>query len=87
MDVAHHLCATQGRGPPRDNGDALRLLGTHGVLPEDLADAMRRAAGFRNVLIHDYAAVHDGIVHARLEAPADLQRFVVAVTEWIPLAG
>lgn len=87
IDVAHHVCATQGWGPPRDNGDALRLLGAHAVLTEDLATRMRRAAGLRNVLVHAYAAVDDDIVLARLADPADLQRFVVAVTGWLPSAG
>jgi hypothetical protein len=33
IDVAQHVCAVQGWGPPQDNGDAIRLLGAHGVLP------------------------------------------------------
>ncbi len=91
IDVAHHVCATQGWGPPRDNGDAIRLLGAHGVLADDLAVGMRRAAGFRNVLVHDYAAVDaavdDAVVLARLSDPEDLHRFVAAVTRWLPSAG
>lgn len=87
VDVAHHVCATQGWGPPRDNGDALRLLGAHGVLTDDLAAAMRRAAGFRNVLVHDYATVDDDIVLSRLADPTDLRHFVAAVTGWLPSAG
>ena len=53
VDVAQHVCASEGWGPPRDNGDAVRLLGVHGVLPLDLADRLRRAVGCRNVLVHD----------------------------------
>ena len=30
MDVAQHICSTEGWGPPADNGDAIRLLGEHG---------------------------------------------------------
>ena len=52
IDVAQHVCASEGWDPPRDNGDAVRLLGVHGVLPLDLADRLRRAVGFRNVLVH-----------------------------------
>lgn len=47
VDVAQHVCASEGWGPPRENGDAVRLL------PLDLADRLRRAVGFRNVLVHD----------------------------------
>jgi uncharacterized protein YutE (UPF0331/DUF86 family) len=45
VDVAQHVCASEGWGPPRDNGDAIRLLGAHGVLSVDLADRLRRAVG------------------------------------------
>jgi uncharacterized protein YutE (UPF0331/DUF86 family) len=72
VDVAQHVCVSEGWGPPRDNGDAIRLLGTHGVLPADLADSLRRAVGFRNVLVHDYVEVDDGIVLERLANLADL---------------
>jgi len=32
VDVAQHICASEGWGPPRDNGDALEVLGRHRVL-------------------------------------------------------
>lgn len=41
VDVAHHICSSEGWGPPADNGDALRLLGDHGVLSEPLARSIR----------------------------------------------
>ncbi|MGH3695595.1 MAG: type VII toxin-antitoxin system HepT family RNase toxin [Pseudonocardiaceae bacterium] len=83
VDVAQHVCASQGWGPPRDNGDAVRLLGAHGVLSADLADRLRRAVGFRNVLVHDYIEVDDGIVLDRLANLTDLDDFVVAVAAWV----
>src|SRR5579863_6440870 len=49
VDVAQHICATEGWGPPADNGDAVRLLGGHRVLTTELAISIREAVGFRNV--------------------------------------
>ena len=40
VDVAQHICAAEGWGPPADNGDAVRLLGEHGVLTTELAVSM-----------------------------------------------
>lgn len=57
------------------------------MLTDDLAAAMRRAAGSRYVLVHDYATVDDDIVLSRLADPTDLQHFVAAVTGWLPSAG
>jgi uncharacterized protein YutE (UPF0331/DUF86 family) len=83
VDVAQHVCASEGWGPPRDNGDAVRLLGVHGVLSADLADRLRRAVGFRNVLVHDYVEVDDGIVLDRLGNLSDLDDFVATVAAWV----
>ncbi len=83
VDVAQHVCASEGWGPPRDNGDAVLLLGAHGVLAADLADRLRRAVGFRNVLVHDYVEVDDGIVLERLANLADLEDFVAVVAAWV----
>lgn len=83
LDTAQHLCASEGWGPPADNGDAVRLLGEHAVLDVDLARSVRRAVGFRNVLVHDYAQVDDAVVLARLDDPGDLDAFVSAVARWM----
>jgi uncharacterized protein YutE (UPF0331/DUF86 family) len=87
VDVAQHICASEGWGPPKDNGDALRLLGTHGVLAVELAGRLRQAVGFRNVLVHEYVEVNDDIVRVRLNDPSDLAEFVAAVAEWTSSAG
>lgn len=73
------FCAAEGWGPPADNGDALRLLGEHGVLPVALAGSMRKAAGFRNILVHEYVEVSDEIVTDRLRDVSDLRRFIAHV--------
>lgn len=83
LDIAQHLCASEGWGPPADNGDAMRLLGRHRVLPTQLADDMRRAVGFRNVLVHDYVEVRDDIVLERLDDLVDLHEFVVAIATFV----
>jgi uncharacterized protein YutE (UPF0331/DUF86 family) len=83
VDVAQHICATQGWGPPADNGDAVRLLGKHGVLATELAVSMRKAVGFRNVLVHDYIEVDDAIVVDRLTSLDDLEEFVRQVAAYV----
>ena len=84
VDAAQHVCASEGWGPPRDNGDAMKVLGQHGVLPADLADALRRAVGFRNVLVHEYVTVDDDdFVLRRLDDLSDLQGFVASMTGWL----
>jgi uncharacterized protein YutE (UPF0331/DUF86 family) len=59
IDFAQHICSAEGWGPPADNGDAMRLLGSHDVLTAEIADGLRKAVGFRNVLVHKYIQVSD----------------------------
>lgn len=86
VDVAQHVCAAEGWGPPKDDGDAMIVLAEHGVLSAELAFAMRRAVGFRNVLVHEYVTVDDAIVLRRLADLDDLRRFAAAVAAWLPPA-
>ncbi|BBX73926.1 hypothetical protein MSHI_18320 [Mycobacterium shinjukuense] len=83
IDIGQHLCSTHGWRPPSDNGDAMRLLGSHAVLSADLADAMRKAVGFRNVLVHKYIRVSDDIVTGRLDDLDDLEQFVEHVAAFV----
>ena len=83
VDVAQHICAAEGWGPPADNGDAVRLLGIHGVCTPDVARSIRQAVGFRNVLVHEYVKVNDDIVIDRLKALADLEEFVSQVAAFV----
>lgn len=83
VDVAQHLCAAEGWGPPADNGDAVRLLGDHAVLSAERANSLRQSVGFRNILVHEYVAVSDDIVIARLDDLSDLSAFIRDVAAWI----
>lgn len=70
-------------GTTTDNGDSMRVLGSHGALGPELAVSMRRAVGFRNVLVHEYVAVSDEIVLARLSDLTDLGEFARAIATWL----
>ena len=80
VDAAQHVCAAQGWGPPGTNADAMRVLAEHGVLDPALAQQMRRAVGFRNVLVHEYVEVDDAVVTAQLGDLADIHAFVAAIS-------
>ena len=86
IDVAQHICATEGWGPPADNGDAVRLLGEHDVCTRTLARSIRQAVGFRHVLVHEYVRVNDEIVIDRLKSLGDLEDFVSQVAAFVTRA-
>lgn len=81
--TAHHVVAAEGWAAPESNADALRELGAHGVLDEATTEAMVRAAGFRNVLVHQYAEVDDDEVVANLARLGDFDAFARQVIRWL----
>ncbi len=67
---------------PQTNADALRLLGRNGVIESKLGEAIARAMGFRNVLVHEYAEVDDSVVVANPTVLADLDAFMGQLAGW-----
>lgn len=59
IDLANHVIAADGHRPPRDYGDAFRVLAEAGVLDRALAERMVALAGARNLIVHLYAEVDD----------------------------
>lgn len=80
IDAAQHVVADQGLGVPASNADVFRLLAGAGMLDPDLATSLAGAAGFRNVLVHDYVEVDDTLVVANLQRLEDLRAFVSAMS-------
>jgi uncharacterized protein YutE (UPF0331/DUF86 family) len=80
LDAAHHVVADGGLGVPASNAEAFRLLGRAGVVSAELANVMAGAAGFRNVLVHDYAEVDDVRVVSNLVYIEHLRAFVAALS-------
>ena len=80
LDVASHVVSDQRLGEPTSNAELFALLANAGWLEAAQADRLRKMAGFRNVLVHGYAAVNPAIVRDVVENHlGDLLEFVAAV--------
>jgi len=79
LDIASHIVSDKRLGEPRPNRDLFDLLARNGWIGADRRDALRRMAGFRNILVHGYAEVDPGIVQDVAENRlVDLEDFVAA---------
>lgn len=88
LDLANHLVSANGWDLPADARRALVTLGDHGLLsPEHLAVA-QKMVGFRNIAVHDYAALDPnvvrGIAHERL---GDLEQLADGILRRLRGAG
>ena len=61
VDIAAHVCGAYGL-VPATSGETFELLAQHKLLDRSLAKRLRRAVGFRNVLLHEYVEVDWKIV-------------------------
>lgn len=81
--IAHHVIASESWRVAESNADAVRTLGVQQVVPASTAEAVARAVGFRNVLVHEYTDVDDERVRDNLlQGLDDLERFVSHVAAW-----
>lgn len=71
LDVASHIVSDERLGEPRTNRELFSLLARSDWLPRELAAALERMAGFRNVLVHGYQDVDLDIVEDAVEHRLD----------------
>lgn len=84
IDLGTTACVTLGLGTPSSYADAFRKLQRAGIVPEDLADQLVRAAGFRNLVAHAYESLDMRRVHlAASQGPADLRRFLAILRDHV----
>ena len=80
LDVASHVVSDDRLGEPRTNQELFELLARHAWIDPRLANTLRAAVGFRNVLVHGYANVDVAVVRDVLENHLDdLLAFVAAI--------
>jgi uncharacterized protein YutE (UPF0331/DUF86 family) len=62
LDVAAHIVSDDRLGEPSTNQELFTLLASAGRIDAAEGQALRAAAGFRNILVHGYARVDPAIV-------------------------
>jgi uncharacterized protein YutE (UPF0331/DUF86 family) len=80
LDVSSHIVSEERLGEPRTNQELFDLMARGSWLERPLATSLRKAAGFRNVLVHGYLEVDLTVVRRILDEDLDdLLAFVAAV--------
>lgn len=57
LDMGQHLIRRERLGIPQSARDVFTLLAKSGWIPDELADSLKRMAGFRNIAVHDDQAL------------------------------
>ncbi|MCC5789622.1 MAG: DUF86 domain-containing protein [Opitutales bacterium] len=71
VDIGAHIIADLGTPPPKTMGEVFDILAKQKLITNEVAEALRKAVGFRNLSVHaydsiDWERVFD-IIHHRLD--------------------
>ncbi|HET8902780.1 MAG TPA: DUF86 domain-containing protein [Saccharospirillum sp.] len=65
IDLAAHWLSEHGEYPaPKTMGQTFDVLASAGLVDPELANRMKKAVGFRNIMVHSYDEIDWAIVHA-----------------------
>lgn len=64
VDLATHLLSNSELQPPATMGESFMQLAETGMIPNELAQRLRAAVGFRNISVHSYRKVDWAVVYA-----------------------
>ena len=83
IDIANRIISLEQAPKPRDSYESLGRLGELGVLPMAFAREFAPAAGFRNILAHEYLAIDWELVYEQLQRLDDLDQFADSLRKWL----
>ena len=84
VDIASHLTAAADRPIPETMREQFPALAGEKVLDHEIAVAMAKAVGLRNLAVHDYSALDWMQLHEYLPAAiADLRRFAEQISAYL----
>lgn len=76
-DVAMYIVSTRKLGIPQTKKEAFEKLNEKGLISNDMCAKMKGMVGFRNIAIHDYKEIDDGILKDVIENHLDdIKEFV-----------
>jgi uncharacterized protein YutE (UPF0331/DUF86 family) len=71
IDICKLLVTGLRLGIPSDENDFFEKLQQQEILSEEMAATLKTMKGFRNILVHEYAAVDDQLVYELLTTRLD----------------
>ena len=79
IDICQHITSRLFSDVPESYADCFKALAEHKVIDKELSDQMGDLARFRNVLVHLYWKVDNGIVVDKLSQIERIERYLKEV--------
>jgi len=86
VDIGSHIISESDETTPKTMGDVFETLQNLNIISEKTCGQMKKAVGFRNVAIHNYATINWEIVYTIAEKSLDDFRAFAKETCWAACA-
>lgn len=84
IDIAELIISDQRLATPSTAKEAIEILGKHKILDNDFAQSFSKAAGLRNILIHDYLEIeYKQLINNLKTNLSDFHRFIKEVLSFL----
>jgi uncharacterized protein YutE (UPF0331/DUF86 family) len=83
LDICHYIIANNNLPRPKDNREAILILGMQKVIPTDFAEKIAPMANLRNLLIHEYLEINPGLIHKNIQEIEDFRTFSQHILRYI----
>lgn len=84
IDIAAHILSTTSNLTATDYADAISKLARLDVIPADFAERIKAMPKFRNILVHEYAALDPRRVYQNMQAELeDFVLFAQYINTWL----
>lgn len=76
LDISDQIINEEGLRKPKEYRDNILILGEQGILPKSFSARFSLAAGFRNILVHDYVRLDKEKVYEHFKKDVvDMEQF------------
>lgn len=84
LDIADQVINEEKFKKPREYKDNILILGEEKILPKEFAFKFSGAAGFRNILVHDYVKLDNAKVYLHFKKDAgDIEKFLKYILKYL----
>ena len=88
IDIAAHIISEEGFGIPDSTGDMFYLLEENNYLDNKITQKMVKAAGLRNLIVHEYAKIEAKQVFNIVQKDiTDLNEYLKAIFKKVGIAA
>jgi uncharacterized protein YutE (UPF0331/DUF86 family) len=84
LDIGQHIIAQESYRMPRNNKEVFQILHEEDIVSSELLARLVAMAGFRNLIVHDYATIDNAAVFSILKRHlGDFTAFAQAIVAQI----